>query len=511
MRTSRIPVWLLVVLSVIWPRPVGAQAVVVNHTSLALFGQIPDGFLQSAQATSLIFVNRSVGWNISNGLTCLENASNDVAPYVCTKTAHEVSAFSSPASEVQWNRPGGYPRTNWRYFGWPGTGITPELPISGCSAGAWYQQFDCFIRYVDANPFAAQVFSWQFSYLEVQSTSDILSPTKGFFVRGQADRADVGDLEALIVRHPQIRFVLQTTSLARGVGTEVSTNFNAQLRAYAQANRLPLLDVADIESYDPWGRPCLDDRDGVPYVRQNGTQENYPNDGRALPAICQHYTPEIDGGHIGNPASGYIRTAKAWWILMARLTGWNPDGPPADLTLTTTTLPGGTVGQSYAALLGASGGLTPYAWSVTSGTLPAGLALDAGSGRIAGTPTTQGTSSFTAQVSDGQVPADAAARPLQITVAPASYAPLAITTTSLPTARRNKYYTRTLAATGGLAPITWSVVAGSLPPGLTLNASTGQISGRPTTSATYNFTVQVRDSQAVRASDTQALAIIVTR
>ena len=76
---------------------------------------------------------------------------------------------------------------------------------------------------------------------------------------------------------------------------------------------------------------------------------------------------------------------------------------------------------------------------------------------------------------------------------------------------RSANYSRTLAATGGLAPYSWSVVSGSLPAGLSLNASTGVISGKPTTIGTYEFTAQVRDSQGTPVTDTQALTIVVTR
>ena len=167
-----------------------------------------------------------------------------------------------------------------------------------------------------------------------------------------------------------------------------------------------------------------------------------------------------------------------------------------DLVVTTTSLPNGTDG---AELLG-DGRRRRWAGAVLVERrqrqhYPAGLSLNAGTGGIAGTPTAAGTSSFTVQVTDGQVPADTATRALQITVLDVSYDPLVITTTSLPNARRNKNYSRTLTATGGLAPYTWSVVSGSLPPGLTLNAATGVISGKATTLGTYAFTVQVRDSQ----------------
>jgi hypothetical protein len=187
------------------------------------------------------------------------------------------------------------------------------------------------------------------------------------------------------------------------------------------------------------------------------------------------------------------------------------DGQPADLVVTTASLPNGTVGAGYSALLGATGGLAPYSWNLVSGALPGGLSLNPSSGAVSGTPTGAGTASFTVQVTDGQSPADVATRALQITVTAPSYDPLAVTTTSLPNAKRNKNYSRALTATGGLAPYVWSLAGGSLPPGVTLNGATGVISGKPTAIGTYSFTVQVGDSQGTPAVDTQALTLVVTR
>ncbi|MGE0131995.1 MAG: putative Ig domain-containing protein [Blastocatellales bacterium] len=182
---------------------------------------------------------------------------------------------------------------------------------------------------------------------------------------------------------------------------------------------------------------------------------------------------------------------------------------PADLIITTTSLPSGAVGGSYSATVAATGGDTPYAWSIVAGSLPVGLSLNLQTGAISGTPATAGTSNFTVQVTDAQSQADTATKSLSIMVnAPA---PLNITTTSLPKARRNRSYSRTLQATGGLTPYSWSLSAGSLPPGLSLNASTGVISGTPTTRGTWSFSARVQDSQAPAASDTQSLSIIVRR
>jgi hypothetical protein len=184
---------------------------------------------------------------------------------------------------------------------------------------------------------------------------------------------------------------------------------------------------------------------------------------------------------------------------------------PAPLVITTSSLPSGTVNAGYSATLMASGGVTPYAWSIASGNLPSGLTLNSSTGGISGTPTAAGTFAFTAQVSDSQTPTVTNTRQLSITINPASVAPPNITTTSLPGGRRFVAYSQTLQATGGVTPYTWSLASGSLPQGLGLNAATGVISGTPTKKGNSNFVVQVRDSQTVPATDTQSLSISVAR
>jgi hypothetical protein len=91
----------------------------------------------------------------------------------------------------------------------------------------------------------------------------------------------------------------------------------------------------------------------------------------------------------------------------------------------------------------------------------------------------------------------------------AQYAPLVITTTTLPDARVGRDYLQAVRATGGLNPYTWSLASGVLPPGMTGSASQGTVFGRPTTTGTWSFVAGVHDSQAVRASDTQTLQIRV--
>ncbi|HLI63998.1 MAG TPA: putative Ig domain-containing protein, partial [Terriglobales bacterium] len=70
-------------------------------------------------------------------------------------------------------------------------------------------------------------------------------------------------------------------------------------------------------------------------------------------------------------------------------------------------------------------------------------------------------------------------------------------------------YQQSLQASGGKPPYTWSISAGSLPPGLSLSAA-GVISGTPTTTGKFPFTVQVTDTQTPRAAvDTAQLTITI--
>ena len=172
------------------------------------------------------------------------------------------------------------------------------------------------------------------------------------------------------------------------------------------------------------------------------------------------------------------------------------------LAITTTSpLNGGTVGTAYSQTLAASGGTTAYSWSVTSGTLPAGLALST-AGVLSGTPTAAGVSSFTVQVADSG--GLTATQTFSLTTI---IPPLSITTASpLTSGTLGTAYSVTLAATGGTSPYTWNVSAGTLPAGLALSAA-GVLSGTPTAAGTFNFTAQVTDSASTAATKSFALTI----
>ena len=183
--------------------------------------------------------------------------------------------------------------------------------------------------------------------------------------------------------------------------------------------------------------------------------------------------------------------------------------PPAALAITTTSLPSGQVGTAYSATLAASGGTSPYAWSLTSGTLPGGLTLNASTGAISGIPTaTANGTALTFMVTDSSSPAQSKSVNLTLTIV--SPATLAITTTSLPSGQVGTAYSATLAATGGTSPYAWSLTSGTLPAGLTLNAATGAISGTPTATANATaLTFMVTDSSVPAQSKSVNLTLTI--
>ena len=176
--------------------------------------------------------------------------------------------------------------------------------------------------------------------------------------------------------------------------------------------------------------------------------------------------------------------------------------PPPDIA--TSALPNAEVGAAYSQLLAAAGGTPPYSWTVKTGALPAGIGLNPSTGLISGTPTSSGTFAFTAKVTDAG--SRAAEKALSIVVTPPP-PPIALVTSSIPDAVRGAQYNVGLLATGGTPPYGWSVQVGDLAPGLSLNSSTGVISGTPISVGTYNFTILVRDQRTTTAS--QALRLVV--
>ncbi|MGC2695057.1 MAG: putative Ig domain-containing protein, partial [Candidatus Angelobacter sp.] len=177
------------------------------------------------------------------------------------------------------------------------------------------------------------------------------------------------------------------------------------------------------------------------------------------------------------------------------------------LVITATSLNDGVIGIAYSQTLTATGGNLNYTWSLASGALPAGLNLSP-AGVISGTPISSGNSSFIVQVQDTGTPQQTKTQALTIRIA----APLLVSNTvNLAPANLGVAYSQTLTASGGIAPLTWTLAAASspLPPGLNLS-STGVISGTPSAVGTFSFAVQVVDSSTPKQSAIKSFSITVT-
>lgn len=176
------------------------------------------------------------------------------------------------------------------------------------------------------------------------------------------------------------------------------------------------------------------------------------------------------------------------------------------IILTESPLTPAVLGSPYSQAITAAGGVPEYRWGLAGGQLPAGMALS-GAGSISGTPAATGVFNFSVQVTDSAFPARTVTKFFDLRVDSG----LSITTASLPTAVLGMPYSRQL--TASQTPVVWSLASGNVPSGLTLSDG-GLISGTPTATGVFGFTVQIAGgapaqtaTRAFQISVTQALTI----
>jgi hypothetical protein len=168
--------------------------------------------------------------------------------------------------------------------------------------------------------------------------------------------------------------------------------------------------------------------------------------------------------------------------------------------ITTVSFPNATSGSSYSQTATQSG-CGSSSWAVASGSLPSWASLNSSTGAITGTASGSGTATFTLSYDT------ATSGSLTITTTSSS---MTITTSSpLPQGLVSIAYSQTMAASGGAAPLVWSVSAGSVPTGLSLSSG-GVLSGTPTTSvgSPFSFTALVTDNNSITDSKAFSLTIV---
>jgi hypothetical protein len=166
---------------------------------------------------------------------------------------------------------------------------------------------------------------------------------------------------------------------------------------------------------------------------------------------------------------------------------------PPTITLAPTSLPGGTAGVAYNQTVTASGGASPYTFSISDGILPVGLSINSSTGAITGTPTEVGTFNFTVSAADSSTGSGpfSGEQAYAITVGAPSIgvAPISLSSGTEGVA----YGPQLVTANGGTSPYSFAVTNGSLPAGMTLSA-TGSLSGTPTANGTFNITITATDA-----------------
>lgn len=179
--------------------------------------------------------------------------------------------------------------------------------------------------------------------------------------------------------------------------------------------------------------------------------------------------------------------------------------PVGVLIVTAALLPAGAVGENYSVRLEATDGEPPYRWLPESGVLPDGLHLDNDSGEVYGVPAVSAmTETFTLSVTDSDSPKTTDSRQFKLVI------PVVIVATTLPSASVGVAYEQALGAVAGTGPYTWALISGELPDGLQLDASTGVISGTPTSGAQdASFRVQVTDSDTPVTQSARDFTILV--
>lgn len=175
--------------------------------------------------------------------------------------------------------------------------------------------------------------------------------------------------------------------------------------------------------------------------------------------------------------------------------------PYANVLTASESTPDGSPGVAYSGSVSGSGGFTPYTYALLSGSLPSGVTLNTSTGALSGTPTGTGSYSGSFRVTD------AGGKTADVAFALDVQAAMSVSK-SFAGGTEGAAYSGSVTASGGTAPYSYAVQSGSLPPGLSLNASTGAVTGTPTTPGTFTFVIRATDNVGATADTTSTQVVI---
>lgn len=165
-----------------------------------------------------------------------------------------------------------------------------------------------------------------------------------------------------------------------------------------------------------------------------------------------------------------------------------------------------TYGTAFSQTYVAGGGTAPYNYAISAGALPAGLGLDPVTGVLSGTPTATGLYTFSVRARDSSTGTGAPFARTQNYVMQVAAPTIVVSPTSFAAGQVGAAYSATATATGGIAPYTFAIPPGSVPPGLTLSSS-GTLSGTPTAGGSFNFTVIATDAHGQTGTRAHAFTV----
>jgi hypothetical protein len=240
----------------------------------------------------------------------------------------------------------------------------------------------------------------------------------------------------------------------------------------------------------------------------------------------------LPGGLALNEATGVISGIPVAGTFSFTITATDTNGCPGSqpysisvtsgpncpvITVNPATLPPGVIGMFYSQSVTAVGGTAPYTFTISSGTLPPGLTLGTGntsSVLISGTPLTPGLFTFTITAADAHGCLGSRLYSMVIPVpssGPGGGCPvITVNPAMLPNAVVGTPYNQTISAVGGTAPYTFTLSDGALPSGLTLNGTTGVISGTPLVIAEVSFTITATDANGCQGSRNYSFVVQAT-